>query len=341
MCLAGRAHRRPRCVTAFVDRGPKPMRIPPAELRARASRLLDRLAACDLCPRRCGVNRLAGETGACGVGRKIALAASVPHFGEEPPISGDRGAGTLFLGGCNLRCVYCQNHQISRLELPVARLGAEELSTEILRLQERGCHNIEFVTPSHVVPQILEALALAVERGLDLPVIYNTGGYDSRDVLAALDGVVDLYLPDFKYADAKAAAELSGAPDYWEVTCQAIREMVRQCGALELDEHGIARRGVIVRHLVLPCDLAGSGRVLVFLAGLDPRPAISLMAQFYPPPGSHHPALQRPLLPDEYERVRQMLTQLGLDKGWVQELVAKSNYRPDFSQPDPFRVPHG
>lgn len=313
------------------------MKVSPSALRARAGRLLNRLAACDLCPRECGADRLHGETGVCGVGRTALLAAALPHFGEEPPISGTGGAGTIFFGGCNLRCRYCQNHQISHLEIPVQEVAPEALAEEMLHLQVSGCHNIEFVTPSHVVPQILEALAIAVQDRLDLPVVYNTGGYDSPEVLAELEGVVDVYLPDLKYADADAAAALSDAPDYWDVARRAVQEMVRQCGALEIDDQGILRRGVVVRHLVLPNDLAGSGEVLEFVAGLEPRPAVSLMAQFYPVSVCKHPLLQRPLQRSEYERVTRLMESLGLEEGWVQDPAAEATYRPDFTRPDPFQ----
>jgi putative pyruvate formate lyase activating enzyme len=312
------------------------VRVGPDELRRRADRLTQRLAACDLCPRLCRVNRLAGERGYCGVGREALLGAALPHFGEEPPLSGTRGAGTIFLGGCNLGCVFCQNLQISRRQVELREIDAAALAEEILRLARQGCHNIEFVTPSHVVPQILAALAQVTEIGLDLPIVWNTGGYDALDVLRELEGIVDIYLPDLKYTETQSARELSGAPDYWEVARAAVSEMLRQTGALECDAEGIARRGVIVRHLVLPNDLAGSEAVLRFVAGLVPRPRVALMAQFYPIPECDHPLLQRPLFRGEYERVRRQLVTLGLDDGWAQDLDAEAHYRPDFGRTDPF-----
>lgn len=317
------------------------MRIGAEELQARGEALARRLRACDLCPRRCRVDRAAGELGYCGVGAEAPVAAALPHFGEEPPLSGSRGAGTVFLGGCNLRCSYCQNRQISRLAGGARRLDAGGLGAELLRLQAAGCHNIEFVTPSHLAPQILLALAVAARDGLDLPIVYNSGGYDALDVLAALDGVVDVYLPDLKYAGAESAAELSGAPDYWEVACAAVRAMHAQVGPLECDATGVARRGLIVRHLVLPNGLAGSERVVEFLATLTPRPAVSLMAQYYPVPECEHPLLQRPLFAAEYQRVVDRMEELGLDDGWVQDLSAQSTYRPDFSRREPFDPPGG
>ena len=314
------------------------MRIGAAEIRTRAARLERRLAACDLCPRRCGVDRTSGEVGFCGTGERVRLAAALPHFGEEPPISGTRGAGTLFFGGCNLRCDYCQNHQISRLSLPLPEIEPEALAAEMLRLQQSGCHNIALVTPSHCMPPILAALARAREQGCDLPVVYNSGGYEALDLLRELDGIVDIYLPDLKYSDAQVAEELSAARDYWAVARAAVGEMLRQVGALEIDAAGIARRGVIVRHLILPNELAGSPGVLEFLAGCMPRPALSLMAQFYPCEPCIHPLLQRPVTDAEYQRVCDLLEPLGITDGWVQDLSAEAQYRPDFSQRDPFAL---
>jgi putative pyruvate formate lyase activating enzyme len=295
-----------------------------------------RLAACDLCPRRCGINRQRGETGFCGVADEIPVAAALAHFGEEPPLSGTRGAGTVFFGGCNLRCAFCQNRPISRLEIAPRRMRPAALAREFLLLQELGCHNLELVTPTHLVPQILLALGEAAAGGLTLPVAYNTGGYDALDVLRELDGAIDIYLPDVKYADDETAQELSGAADYWEVARAAVLEMHRQAPGLDVDKAGVARRGLIVRHLVLPNALAGSQRVLEFLAQLVPKPPVSLMAQFYPVPECAHPLLQRPLFEAEYARVVATLGALGLAEGWVQDLSAERTYRPDFTRPDPF-----
>ncbi|MBD3237087.1 MAG: radical SAM protein [Candidatus Eisenbacteria bacterium] len=312
------------------------MRLSAEQIRDRAALLARRMGACDLCPRRCGVDRTRGERGFCGSGARAELAVAVAHFGEEPPISGRRGAGTLFFAGCNLRCVYCQNHQISRLTIPVPEIDTQALAEEMLRLQRLGCHNIELVTPTHVLPAILEAWARAREQGCDLPLVYNCGGYESLDLLRLLEGIVDLYLPDLKYADPGAAEALSVAPDYWDVARAAVREMLRQVGALSVDAHGIARRGVIVRHLILPNDLADSGRVLAFLADCDPRPSISLMGQFYPTGDCRHPLLQRGLSEGEYARACAQLEALGIAAGWVQARSAEADYRPDFRRADPF-----
>ncbi len=306
------------------------------EIRARAAVLRARLASCDLCPRRCGVNRLRGERGFFGVAAHAPVAAAVPHFGEEPPVSGTRGAGTIFFGGCSLRCAYCQNHQISRCDIVMPEVTPAQLADHIRDLERQGCHNIEFVTPTHVVPQILDALAIVAVDGLSLPIVFNSGGYEAVDVLRELGGIVDVYLPDLKYADSQTAATLSNAEDYWERATAAVSEMVRQVGRLEKDANGVARRGVIVRHLVLPNDLAGSGRVLSFLAGLVPRPALSLMAQFYPAADCRHPLLQRPVSPAEYDRVRALVEQLGFEDGWIQDLESERSYRPDFERSHPF-----
>jgi len=311
------------------------VRAGPADLRARAERLRRRMRACDLCPRRCGVDRTAGERGYCGVAAEMPVAAVLAHHGEEPPLSGSRGAGTVFFGGCNLRCDYCQNIQISRLQVPVPACEPAALAARMLDLQRAGCHNIELVTPSHVLPPILEALACAAETGLVLPVVYNSGGYDAVDTLRELEGVVDVYLPDLKYSRADTGLALSDAADYGAIARAAIAEMVRQAGEWRLDEEGCALSGVIVRHLVLPGDLAGTEEVVRFLAALAPPPRLALMAQFHPMAACRHPGLARPLTSEEYDRVRSLVERLGLD-GWVQDLRSKDLFRPDFSLSDPF-----
>ncbi len=312
------------------------MRVGSNELRARAKRLRARYRHCDLCPRRCGVDRTRGERGVCGVAGGLPVAAALAHFGEEPPLSGARGAGTIFFGGCNLRCSYCQNIQISRLDIAMPVLEPAQLAARMLDLQREGCHNIELVTPSHLVPPILETLACAADDGLVLPIVHNSGGYDALDVLQELDGVIDVYLPDLKYSSAERARELSGAPDYWPVARAAIAEMVRQTGELLLDDEGCASAGTIVRHLVLPAGLSGTEEALRFLASLRPTPALSLMAQFHPMPACAHPALQRPLRREEYERACLLVRDLGL-AGWVQDPSSAPLLRPDFRDETPFR----
>jgi len=325
------------------------------DLARRAARLERLLDPCTLCPRQCGAHRLAGETGACGAGARAAVARACSHRGEEPPLSGSRGAGTIFFAGCNLGCVHCQNHQISRGCEGATPSDARAIAALMLDLQDQGVHNIALVTPSHVVPQILAALDLAAGRGLRLPLVYNTAAYERLAVVRELDGVVDVYLPDLKYGDDRSAARLllplaqplahplahplaqppATVTDYVARSQRAVREMARQVGRLRLDDEGVARRGLIVRHLVLPDDLAATGSVLRFVAGaLGPETALSLMAQYRPPPDLALPSpLSRPLHSGEYDRATALLEDLGLREGWVQSLDAADSYVPDFDAP--------
>jgi putative pyruvate formate lyase activating enzyme len=301
--------------------------------RVRALREL--LRPCRVCPRACGGDRLADDaSGRCGTGRQARLASACAHRGEEPVISGTRGAGTLFFAGCNLRCLFCQNHEISQPgrapRWPL--VDAAALADAMLALQAAGVHNIELVSPSHVVPQAVEALALAAARGLALPLVYNSNGYEGAAALRLLDGVVDLYLPDLKYGDDTLAARYSGVTGYLEHALPALREMKRQVGDLVEDEDGVARRGLLVRHLVLPSDLAATRTTLRLIASeLGRGTHVSLMAQYYPTHRAPRvPLLSRALRPREYERVLEWLDEAGLEHGYVQELEAESSYRPDF-----------
>jgi putative pyruvate formate lyase activating enzyme len=253
------------------------------ELAERARRAVSHLASCDLCARYCRVNRFEGIKGAvCRTGRHAVVNGFGPHHGEERPLSGTRGSGTIFFTWCSLRCVSCQNYQIAQLG-EGNETTAEQLAEMMLRLQHRGCHNINLVTPSHVVAQILEALVIAVEGGLRLPLVYNTSGYDSPEALALLDGVIDIYLPDMKYSDSAIAQRHSKVRGYVEVNQAAVREMYRQVGSLVLDAHGVARRGLLVRHLVLPGDLAGTEQTLTFLScELSRTVAVNVMGQYRP-----------------------------------------------------------
>ena len=308
------------------------------ELKRRAEALEARLAACDICPRKCGVNRLKGETGFCHSGLLPIVDTVCQHLGEEPPISGTRGSGTVFFGNCNMRCVYCQNHQISQnwRKEQSKTIECQALAEKLLYLQnDLGCHNINFVSPSHFVPQILKTLLLAIPMGLKIPLVYNTGGYDSVETIKALDGIIDIYLPDLPYASDKLARQFSQAPHYVENSRQAIKEMYRQVGqSLRTDENDIAQRGLIVRHLILPEGLAGSEESLTWLVKeLTPEVNVSLMAQYYP---THHatryPALSRGITETEYMEVINLLEKLGIEKGWIQEMSAPENYRPDFER---------
>jgi len=271
------------------------------------------LRKCTLCPWRCGVDRLAGERGFCRIGATARVASYAPHFGEESPLVGRRGSGTIFLAGCNLRCLFCQNFDISQMD-EGQDVGAEELSGMMISLQRQGCHNINFVTPTHVVPPILEALSLAVDRGLVIPLVYNCGGYESVATLALLEGVFDIYLPDMKYADERVAQELSGPKDYVAAARRALREMYRQVGDLETDEEGIALRGLMVRHLVLPGNLSGTREVLGFIAReLSTETYVNLMDQYRPCfKAQGHPSLGKRVGREEMTAAYAAARELGL-----------------------------
>ncbi len=273
-----------------------------------------RLARCDLCPRRCGVNRLQDERGACQTGRLARVASAGPHFGEERPLVGYGGSGTIFFSWCNLRCLYCQNYELSQMGEGV-EVTAQQLAAMMLHLQQLGCHNINLVSPSHVVAQILEALFIAAHEGLHLPLVYNTGGYDSLETLTLLDGVVDIYMPDMKYADANVALRYSGIPDYPAINQAAVREMHRQVGDLSLDEWGIATHGLLVRHLVLPEGLAGTDEIVRFLAALSPQTYLNLMDQYRPCYRAYTlPPLDRRPTRAEYEQAVRLAWAAGLTR---------------------------
>ena len=293
----------------------------PAEWERRIAVAYSRLDGCRVCPRTCGVKRSDGELGVCGIGLKARLASANLHRGEEPPISGTRGSGTIFLAGCNLACAHCQNYPISQLRNG-RELGADELGGEMIALQRRGAHNINLVTPSHCVPQVLDALYRAHQGGLDLPVVWNSSGYDDVEMLTLLDGVVDVYLPDLKYGDDAQAREVSRVEGYWAVATAAIEEMRRQVGGgLELDQHGVATRGLIVRHLVLPGGRAGTRRVLRWIADtLGHQTAVALMSQYFPAHrAASTPGLDRRISPAEFGEACAWLDELGLEQGWVQD----------------------
>lgn len=256
--------------------------LPVRELERRAQRAREMLAHCELCARRCGADRTVGATGTCRTGRLARVASWGAHHGEENPLRGRRGSGTIFFASCNLACAYCQNWDISQADAG-REVSAAELAAIMLELQARGCHNVNLVSPSHVVTPLLEAIAIAVRRGLVLPVVYNTGGYDGPEALALLDGVIDIYMPDAKYGTDELGQRYSGVPDYVAVNRAAIREMHRQVGDLVLDEEGIARRGLLVRHLVLPGHAANSEAVLEFLATeISRQTYVNVMDQYHP-----------------------------------------------------------
>ncbi len=246
---------------------------------AKAQRLLE---SCSVCPRDCKVNRKKGETGFCRAGFLPKISSSSPHFGEEQPLVGIHGSGTIFLTHCNLGCLFCQNYSISHLD-EGEEISIEQLSRMMVTMQSLRCHNINFVSPTHYVPQILAALPYAIALGLSVPLVYNTGGYDSVETLELLDGIFDIYMPDFKYSTEEVAEEYSQARDYPRVAKQAIKEMFRQVGDLVLDDRGIALRGLLIRHLVLPSGLAGTQNVMRFLSqDISKNTYVNIMAQYYP-----------------------------------------------------------
>jgi len=291
------------------------------ELSRRVQAAQRMLAQCRLCPRRCQVDRLSGKLGYCRAGARARVASWNRHRWEEPPISGSRGSGTIFFSGCTGRCLFCQNYPISQLGVG-QDVDDERLASMMLELQRDGCHNINLVTPTHFVPQILAALELAIPRGFRLPLVYNSSGYEALEALQLLEGIVDIYLPDAKYADEKVARELSGFKRYVHANQIALVEMSRQVGPrLQLDADGLAIRGLIVRHLVLPGELAGSAEVARWLAAnLSPEVHVSIMSQYFP---AHraigHETLGRKVSAEEYKRAVEAFAAAGLTNGWQQE----------------------
>ena len=278
------------------------------------------LSACRLCPRECGVNRLEGERGFCGAGRLARVAAVSVHHGEEPPISGTRGSGTVFFSHCNMKCLFCQNYPISQYGNG-REMDAETLAGELMRIRELGVHNVNFVTPTPHVPQMLEAVRRARGKGFDLPVVYNTNGYDAPDTLALLDGVVDIYLPDAKYLSAELAGTASETPDYARHNDAAIAEMVRQVGFLSIGGDGIATRGVLVRHLVLPGRVGETEALLAHLAERHgPELPLSLMGQYFPAwRAGATDGFDRKVTRKEYGRAIEAASLLGFRNAFIQE----------------------
>ena len=275
----------------------------------------DRLKSCSICPRQCAVNRLADERGFCSSGFLPAVSSHSPHFGEERPLVGRYGSGTIFFTHCNLGCSFCQNYGISHAGRG-REISCQDLAQIMIELQRSGCHNINFVSPSHFVPQILKSLPPAISMGLSVPLVYNTGGYDSLDTLHLLDGIIDIYMPDFKYMDSSVAQVYSKAPDYPEMAKKALKEMFRQVGDLVFDHEGIARRGLLIRHLVLPERLAGTEEAMHFIAqNLSPDSYVNIMDQYYPcgdlPAGS---PLSRRITQQEFEAAIEAARKAGLSR---------------------------
>jgi putative pyruvate formate lyase activating enzyme len=284
------------------------------ELKRRVAEAYARLEACDICARECGVNRsLGAESAGCRTGERAVVSSYGPHFGEEEPLVGRGGSGTIFFSWCNLRCQFCQNYEISQLGSG-HEVEPEDLAKMMLSLQSQGCHNINFVSPSHIVPQILAGLLIAAEAGLRLPLVYNTGGYDSLQTLSLLDGVIDIYMPDMKYADAEVARRYSKIRGYPAANQAAVKEMHRQVGDLTMDGRGVAQRGLLVRHLVLPGELAGTAEIVRFLRDqISPGTYINVMAQYRPCYRAHElPPLNRRITNQEYVEAARLAEDAGL-----------------------------
>ena len=290
--------------------------MPPEILKERASSALVHLESCQICPRCCQADRLEDERGYCRTGRWARVASYTPHFGEEPPLVGSSGSGTIFFSGCNLSCVFCQNWDISQMDAG-REVSPEELAKMMLALQGSGCHNINLVTPTHIVPQILEALVLARDEGLSVPLVYNSGGYDSVETLRLLDGIFDIYMPDAKYGSDSPAEKYSGAPGYTSIMKAALKEMHRQVGDLEMDGEGIALWGLLVRHLVLPAGSAGTEEVVRFISQeISVHTYLNVMAQYHPEyQACRYPELSRAITAREYAQALHLAEKAGLVRG--------------------------
>ena len=284
-------------------------------LKEKIANAYNLLNSCVLCPRKCGVDRNSGETGTCKTAKRAWVSSYNPHFGEEDPLVGSRGSGTIFFTHCNLLCLFCQNFDIS-YRGDGQEISDEELAGIMLVLQKQGCHNINFVTPSHVVPQILSAVEIAVKRGLSIPLVYNTGGYDRVTTLNLLDGVFDIYMPDFKFWHSQVAEETCQAGDYPEVARKAMMEMHRQVGDLQVDDAGIAQRGLLIRHLVLPNGLAGTRKIMRFIAQhISPNSYVNVMSQYRPcGRAAEVKGLNSELLPEEYQLAVEAAKQEGITR---------------------------
>lgn len=285
------------------------------ELQERVKKGIASLESCQVCPRVCNVNRLENKTAACYTGRYAQVASHFAHFGEEDCLRGSNGSGTIFFNMCNLRCVFCQNYDISQANKG-PETTPEELAEMMIELQHKGCHNINFVTPEHVVPQMLEALPFAIEMGLRLPIVYNTSAYDSMESLELLDGVVDIYMPDFKYWDSQISLKYIKAKDYAQAACRVIKEMHRQVGDLVMDERGLAKRGLMVRHLVMPNNTAGTREVMQFIADeISKDTYVNVMAQYYPAGkvnDKNFSEINRYITKEEYDDALQIARDAGL-----------------------------
>lgn len=287
------------------------------ELQERIELLNKKLEKCNLCPRECKVNRIKGEQGFCKATNKLKISSAHPHFGEEPELVGRSGSGTIFFTNCNLGCIFCQNYDISHLGNG-EEITEEELAQSMLTLQKLGCHNINLVTPTHFVPQWVEALQVAIEKGLNLPIVYNCGGYENVETLKLLDGIVDIYMPDAKYADTEVSQKYSKAKDYPEIIKKTLLEMHQQVGNLQINDEGIATKGLLVRHLVLPYNLAGTKQIMEFIANEISRDTyINIMAQYRPMYQAYdYPMLSRAITGEEYRQAINTANEAGLARGF-------------------------
>jgi putative pyruvate formate lyase activating enzyme len=292
-------------------------RLSPEDLRRRAGQLRELMRDCVICPRECHAKRLEGRYGVCRSTAELMISSAAPHFGEEPPLVGRRGSGTVFITSCNLKCMFCQNYDVSHMRYG-RRITPSQLAEIMLGLERGGCHNINFVTPTHMTAQIVEAVAMAAERGLSVPLVYNCGGYESTQTLKLIEDVVDIYMPDIKYGDNEIARRYSGATSYWNVVRPAISEMHRQVGDLSLDEGGVARRGLLIRHLVLPNRLAGSRAVLDFIArNVSVDSYVNIMDQYRPAYRAiRYSELSRGITMKEYDEALEYAHRLGLHRGF-------------------------
>lgn len=302
--------------------------------------LTDQLINCECCPRKCKVNRLEEQVGFCRIPSAINISHAGLHFGEETPISGTKGSGTIFFTGCNLRCVFCQNYQISQefRNDQTRIMTADDLASEMLRLQDMGAHNINFVSPSHMIFQMADAITVAKRNGLVVPVVYNSNGYDSVDALHRIRGLVNIYLPDIKYMENELGKQLSAVDDYADIVSGVIREMLNQVGHLQMNDEGIAVQGVLVRHLVLPGYPDNSRKCLRFLADLSPDIFVSIMSQYSPQhKACDYPDINHTITKDAYDDLIDYALELELDNAFIQELESQEHYLPDFAQENPFK----
>ena len=281
---------------------------------------------CSICPRKCQANRAGGKLGYCRAPLNPVVYSYIAHHGEEPALSGKKGSGTIFFTHCNMKCVYCQNYIFSQLDNG-EEISIEKLASIMLGLQRKGCHNINLVSPTHFVPQIVEALRIAAEKGLHIPIVYNTSGYDSLDTIKTLDGIIDIYMPDMRYSDNKMAKIYSDAPDYVENNRACVSEMHRQVGDLVLDENGVAKKGLIIRLLVLPDNISGTSENLIFIKkNISKNTYLSIMSQYYPTFKAHSfKDISRGIIPEEYQNVIDEARKLGLNNGWIQEMPEKDD----------------